>query len=71
MVDSGRRCGGAEVVHKAVAVVDRGGGGMRWWTRAAVVVNRDERDLGFGRKYVGPGAGGEKCAGMGMRVAKN
>jgi hypothetical protein len=54
MVDSGRRCGGTEVVHKAVAVVDK-----------------DERDLGFGRKYVGPGAWGEKCAGMGMRVAKN
>jgi hypothetical protein len=31
-------------------VVDRGGGAMRWWTGAAAVVNRDERELGFGRE---------------------
>jgi hypothetical protein len=26
----------------AVAVVDKGGGGMTWWTGAAAVVNRNE-----------------------------
>jgi hypothetical protein len=34
----------------AVAVVDKGGGGITWWTGAAAVVNRNEWDLGFGRK---------------------